>query len=197
MYSCTVYNIIGTIVCHHSWSSERLPETKYAARVIFSKVCLLFLEIDLEEEMAWKASVCLHASHCTMQRRQRPIGIPHIPGSPNKNSASAGLQPIWGTRLQLRSFLPAVCSEMWNNQLGSCVLGRYLPGWQQIQLEEEKVEKVEEVEDGDDVRRSPWLNLVIRASGGVGMVGGILVDWDFCSFTLFVGCRALTFSPSL
>ena len=57
---------------------------------------------------------------------------------------------------------------MWNNQLGSCVLGRYQCG-NKIQLEEEKVEKVEEVEDGDDVRRSPWLNLVIRASGGVGM----------------------------
>ena len=86
---------------------------------------------------------------------------------------------------------------MWNNQLGSCVVGRYQCG-NKTQLEEEKVEeKGEEVEDGNDVRRSPWLNLVIRASGGVGMVGGILVDWDFCSFTLFVGCRALTFSPSL
>ena len=58
---------------------------------------------------------------------------------------------------------------MWNNQLGRCVLGRYQCG-NKIQLEEEKVEeKGEEVEDGDDVRRSPWLNLVIRASGGVGM----------------------------
>ena len=30
----------------------------------------------------------------------------------------------------------------------------------------------EEAEVGGDVRGSPWLNLVIRASGGVGMVCG-------------------------
>ena len=74
-----------------------------------------------------------------------------------------------------------------------------MPAYKPEGLQEEEEEEEEEVEDGADVRRSPWLNLVIRASGGVGMGwwGGILVDWDFCSFTLFVGCRALTFSPSL
>ena len=52
------------------------------------------------------------------------------------------------------------------------MVGRYQCG-NKTQLEEEKVEeKGEEVEDGNDVRRSPWLNLVIRASGGVGMWGG-------------------------
>ena len=37
-----------------------------------------------------------------------------------------------------------------------------------LDLEEEE----EEVEDGADVRRSPWLNLVIRASRGVLWEGG-------------------------
>ena len=81
---------------------------------------------------------------------------------------------------------------MWNNQLGSCVLGRYQCG-NKIQLEEEKVEeKGEEVEDGDDVRRSPWLNLVIRASRGVLWEGdtrrlGLLMV--FCNFLTSVHRR--------
>ena len=44
-----------------------------------------------------------------------------------------------------------------------------MPAYKPEGLQEEEEEEEEEVEDGADVRRSPWLNLVIRASGGVGM----------------------------
>ena len=38
-------------------------------------------------------------------------------------------------------------------------------GQEEQEQEEEEHEEEEKEEDGDDVERSPWLNLVIRASG--------------------------------
>ena len=50
-----------------------------------------------------------------------------------------------------------------------------------IHPEQEKEEQEQEEQDGDDVRRSPWLNLVTGASGGASAQE----YWD-CDFrTLF------------